>query len=205
MNLSDFSTLAEAQAYVTTQPKLIHRDSINSLLASAGLYIALKDIALDSTNPFQNLISAFLDSVEYNFMVGDATGERQIAALDSIVDGGGDFGNAIALIKPLILKMANPEIKPFENATKHSFELAKGIVSKKLVTVENGYCAITTTADTESHNPQIYRQISFSNGDVEYIRVAGFSAVSTAKLYRVQCPSFPNMYVDDAYSVITQG
>jgi hypothetical protein len=207
MLLSDFSTLAEAKAYTTTQPKLIHRDSMNSLLASAGLYIALKGIALDSANPFQNLIAAFLDSVEYNFMVGDGTttGDRQILALDSIIASGGDFGAAIASIKPVILAMANPTVNPFETKTAHDFELAKGIFNKVPITVESGFCSIITTADIESHNPQIYRKVTFGNGDVEYIRVAGFSAVSTAKLYRVQCPSFPNMYMDNAYSVVTQG
>jgi hypothetical protein len=205
MILSDFNTLVEARAYVTTQPKLIHRDSMNSLLASAGLYIALKDIALDTTNPFQNLISAFLDSVEYNFMLNSDTGNRQISALDSIVSAGGAMGSAIASIRPLILSMANPEIQPFEFSTEHDFLKAKGGMTYALVTVEQGFCTITTTADTEAHIPQIYKRISFSNGDVEYVRVAGFGVVSTAGQYRVQSPSFPVMYVDDAYSVVTQG
>jgi hypothetical protein len=205
MILSDFNTLAEARAYITTQPKLIHRDSMNSLLASAGIYIALKDIALDTTNPFQNLISAFLDSVEYNFMVGNITGDRQIAALDSIVSAGGAMGSAIVSIRPLILAMANPEIQPFEFSTTHDFLKAKGSMTYAPVTVEQGFCTITTTDDTEAHSPQIYKRISFSNGDAEYIRVAGFGAVATAGQYRVECPRFPAMYVDDAYSVVTQG
>jgi hypothetical protein len=205
MILSDFNTLAEARAYVTTQPKLIHRDSMNSLLASAGIYIALKDIALDTTNPFQNLISAFLDSVEYNFMVGNITGDRQIAALDSIVSAGGAMGSAIASIRPLILAMANPPVQPYLNATAHDFLKAKRVMPYAPVTTEQGFCTITTTADTEAHSPQIYKRISFSNGDVEYIRVAGFGVVATAGQYRVECPRFPAMYIDDAYSVVTQG
>jgi hypothetical protein len=205
MILSDFNTLAEARAYVTTQPKLIHRDSMNSLLASAGLYIALKDIALDTTNPFQNLISAFLDSVEYNFMLNSDTGNRQISALDSIVSAGGAMGSAIASIRPLIIAMANPEVQPFANATTQDFLKARGIMTYAPVIVRQGFCTIVTTADTEAHRPQIYKRISFSNGDVEYIRVAGFNVIGTAGMYRVECPSFPAMYVDDAYSVVTQG
>ena len=207
MILSDFNTLAEAQAYVTTQPKLIHRDSMNSLLASAGLYIALKDIALDTTNPFQNLISAFLDSVEYNFMLNSDTGNRQIAALDSIVSAGGAMGSAIASIRPLIIAMANPEVQPFASATTHDFLKARGGMTYARVTLDQGYCRILVSEANpiETHRPQVSRRTVFANRDEKFDRVATFETISTAGIYEVACPFFADLWVDDAYSVITQG
>ena len=204
MNLQDFATLVEAKAYTTTQPKLIHRDSMNSLLASAGMYIALKDVAADTASPYQNLMAAFLDSVEYNFMIGNATGDRQIGALDSIIASGGALGLGLAAIRPTILAMANPEVKPFENATEHAFQVAKGAIENNLapITAENGYARITVSADVEAHNPQIRQKLTFADNSVIYKRVAGFSAVSLAGDYQAQCPNLTDLFVDNAYGVV---
>ena len=199
MNLQDFATLAQAQAYETTQPRLIHRDSMNSLLASAGLYVNLKAIAQDTTSPFQNLISAFLDSTDYNFMVGNSTGDRQIAALDSIISAGGDLGAAMSSIRPLILGMANPTYKPFENNTKHDFELARGTITRKAVTQKDGILTINTNADCERHNPQVYQYIESADF---YKRVAGFRGVGVAGKYQIEVPRVASLYIDDAYGVV---
>jgi len=136
---------------------------------------------------------------EFNLMNSHFIGQAQQALLAYLVSVGA-VNQAFA---DSCVNYANGTYQPFINATKHDFELAKGIITKTPVTVEKGYCTITTTADVESHNPQIYKKITFENGDFEYFRVAGFAGVSLAKLYRVQCPSFPDMYVDDAYGVVS--
>jgi hypothetical protein len=200
MRLQDFDTLAQAQAYVTTQPKLIHRDSMNSLLASAGLYVGLKAIAQDTASPFQNLISAFLDSTDYNFMIGNSTGDSQIAALDSIISAGGDLGAAMSSIRPLILGMANPTYRPFELSNKHDFDLAKGTITRKPVTQTDGILTITTTADCETHNPQVYQYIESADF---YKRVAGFRGVGVAGKHQIEVPRVSNLFVDDAYGVVS--
>lgn len=199
MKLSDFNTLADAKAYTTTEPKLIHRDSMNSLLASAGMYVALKDISQDSTNPHQNLIAAFLDSTEYNFMVGNSTGDRQVLALDSMISAGGAMGVALQSLKPAILSIANPTVKPFESATKHDFDAAKGVIARVSKQAVDGWLKITTAAECESHRPQIYVDVQ---GVLQ--RVAGFNAVSAAGDYVAQVPrGYTEYFVDDAYNVVS--
>lgn len=200
MNLSDFSTLAQAQAYETTQPKLIHRDSMNSLLASVGMYNALKAIAADTSNPDSDAMSAFLDSTDYNFMVGTSTGDRQIAALDEIIARGGALGDGLALIKPYIIAMANATYRPFKNSTKHDFALAKGTITRKAVTQTDGILVLTTTADCEKHNPQVYQYIASADF---YKRVAGFRNVEFARQYKIEVPRVNDLFVDDAYGVVS--
>ena len=201
MNLQDFATLADAKLYSQTHPKLIHRDTMNSLLADAQLYVTFKAIAQDASNPqLQNLIAAFLDSQEYNFMVGNATGDRQIAALDGLIALGGDLGAALAQIRPIILAIANPIVYPFANSTEHDFALAKGFIVRKAVGQVDGILVITTTADCEAHRPQVYQYIA----SVDYYkRVAGFGEVSTAGTYKIQVPRVPNLFIDDYYGVVS--
>jgi hypothetical protein len=201
MQLKDFDTLAAARLYETTQPRLIHRDTMNSLLASAGLYVSFQALAKDTNNPFQNLIAAFLDSTEYNFMIGNPTGDRQIAALDSIIAAGGDLGAALAQLRPVILSIANPVIKPFENATAHDFAVAKNDINRfKSVpntAIEQNYLKITTTADCEPHRPSVYTQV---HG--EYIRVTSFPMVSVAGDYIALVTNHRDLHVDDVYGVV---
>lgn len=208
MQLKDFETLADAQAYSTTQPKLIHRDTMNSLLASAGLYVQFKTMAEDSANPFQNLIAAFLDSVEYNFMIGNATGDRQILALDTMIEAGGDLGAALATLKPVIIGIANPAFNPFVNATSHDFAKAKGIMVYKPIPDSqidsNGYLAIdvdvSLNADFVSHAPQIHIE---THGIKQ--RVAGFQTISKSGKYIAFVNRNRGLFVDDFYGVISNG
>ena len=64
MNLSEFTTLAEAQAHEVISGQMIHRDSMNGWLGQAGVYKAMKAVAADELNPFSDVMEAFLDSEE---------------------------------------------------------------------------------------------------------------------------------------------
>lgn len=216
MNLSDFSTLAEAQAHSYIQYSGISSskgsqyfslmgvlDSIEANQTNDTVIQVLPSLPPTTIGMMCKVIIKTIDKSNDGFVVDPNT---QAGVLNRAA---GQFFVSEGVMSQVILDgffaQSESVITPFANSTKHDFDKAKGTINKTLVTVENGYCTITTTADTESHSPQIYREVAFSNGDVEYIRVAGFSAVSTAALYRVQCPSFPVMRIDDAYSVITQG
>jgi hypothetical protein len=199
MLLSDFSTLAEAKAHVAERKRMASPDMIISFLTKHDCVTSLQTSTKEKAKGFYLALLAGVQ--EFNLMNNHPVGQAQIQLLSYLVS----VNTVNQAFYDEVFNYCNYTNTPFVNSTKHDFDKAKGNINKKLVTVENGYCTITTTADKESHNPQIYREVTFSNGDVEYIRVAGFGAVSTAKLYRVQCPSFPVMYVDDAYSVITQG
>lgn len=190
--------LALAKAEKVTVGKLIHRDSMNSLLASAGMYNALKAIAADTNNPDSDAMAAFLDSTEYNFIVGDTTGDRQIAAMDAIISEGGVLGAGLGAIKPVIIAMANRESDAYPNVTLHDIKTATGTITRVSKQAVNGWLKITTTADCEAHRPQIYVDVQ---GVLQ--RVAGFNVVSVKGDYVAQVPRvYAEYFVDDAYGVI---
>ena len=62
----------------------------------------------------------------------------------------------------------------------------------------NKFAVMTTTADCEKHNPQIFVLV---NG--VYSRVAGFVSVEVAGNYAVQCPYNAKLYIGDAYDVVS--
>lgn len=203
--LKDFTTLADAKAYSVTQPRLIHRDTMNSLLASSGLYVGFKAIAEDANNPFQNLIAAFLDSVEYNFMIGNATGDRQIAALDSIIAAGGDLGAALTALRPVILDIANPVVFPYANSTLNDFAVAKDDQTRFVAipdsAIENNYLKITVdtslNAEFEAHRPSVYKLV---HG--QYVRITSFPLVDLSGDYIALVNNFRGLYVDNVYGVV---
>lgn len=197
MNLQDFATLQAAIDYVAPKERMISQDMIVSFLTLNDCVTSLQTSTNEKAKGFYLAITSGVQ--EFNLMNSHTVGQSQQALLAYLVTAGA-VNQAFA---DTCVGYANGSYQPFINATKHDFDKAKGVITKTPIIVENGYCTITTTADVESHNPQIYRKITFTNGDFEYIRVAGFTGVSVAKLYRVQCPSFPDMYIDDAYGVVS--
>lgn len=192
--LAEFNTLAEAKAYTYTQGKLIPRTTMNSLLGDAGLMIAL-EVEAKTDDRF----AAFMHptSTEYNFMIGNPTGDKQIAMLDDII-AEGKFP-ALAALKPVVLHIANPVTYPHANASEYDFNRAKGLpIAQKQVTPVNGYIKITLTQNVEAHRPQVY-------ADVQGVkqRVTGFGLVDKAGDYLAQVPrGHVSFYVDDAYGAI---
>ena len=202
MQLKDFNTLAEAQAYTVTQPKLIHRDTMNSLLADAQLYVTFKAIAEDTSNPaLQNMISAFLDSEEYNFMIGNPTGDRQIAALDSIISGGGPLATALTAIRPIILSIANPTTAPYANATLNDFAVAKDDQTRfKAVpasAINDKWLTLMWAGEFEAHRPSVY----FVQGGKKR-RLTNFPLIESAGTYECFVNNNQNLFVDNAYNAV---
>jgi len=107
----DSLALAAAQAHTETQGKLIPRNTMNSILAQAGLYNAFL-----AASPTDDLIAAFMDvsSTEYNFIQSNPTGDGQIAALDTLIAG--DYPQ-LAALKPTLIALCNVPYQPFENTT----------------------------------------------------------------------------------------
>jgi hypothetical protein len=129
MKLSDFNTLAEAQAYTETVGKIINRDTMNNILALSGVYIRFKEIATDNTHPHQNILAAFLDSQNYNFIIGNDTGDAQISVLDGMIAADTDISTALSQLKPILLSKANTTTFPFSDATQEQFDSAKALLA----------------------------------------------------------------------------
>lgn len=201
MKLADFETLAEAKAYETTQGRMVSRHIMNGILAQASLYVPLKRMADDDTNPFQNAMAAFFDSgiSDYNFQTAHPIGQQNLGMLDDMIaaDVGG-LGSALAAVKTQLLALANVTVTPFADTTEHAWQLAKGTVQRVEKTPTNGYLQITTTADCERHNPQISIQVGS-----EFVRVASFNGIESAGTYTAQVPKgYSTLWVDDTYGVI---
>jgi hypothetical protein len=200
MKLQDFDTLTQAKAHVERTLKssdeiMLNERGIFSLIGMQSGEALMQAIEANPNIPER--VKSWFKPSEKGIDISDPSALAILAGMVS--------ANVLTQINSDILsEYAYVTIQPFEFSTKHDFDKAKGNINKTSVVVENGYCTITTLADTERHNPQIYRQIDFANGDVEYIRVAGFNWVSTAGLYRAQCPNFPLLVVDDAYEVVSQ-
>jgi hypothetical protein len=225
MKAEDFDSLQEYREYPQWIESLIHRDTFNGYLASVNVYSAMKKIARTEGHPVQNDMDAFMDSVEFNFMQNSPTGILQIAAYESLVAANISIemngvsvpvSQILGQLKPVVLSRANTLYFPNEKATKQDFDIAHGTINRVAITKAenpedmqnpvvlcNGYCILTTSADCEKHNPQVYRKVTFADNSFEYVRVAGFRDVEIAKTYRIQCPSFPDMYVDNAYGVVS--
>ena len=213
MSAENFDTLQEYREYAQWIESLIHRDTFNGYLASVNVYSAMKKIARTEGHPAQNDMDAFMDSVEFNFMQNSPTGILQIAAYESLVAANISIemsgvsvpvSQILGQLKPVVLARANTLYFPNEKATKQDFDIGHGTINRKSVTVEKGFCTILLSADAEEkHNPQVYRKVTFVDESIEYVRVAGFRDVELAGTYRIQCPSFPDLYIDDAYRVVS--
>jgi len=199
-NVDDTVALSEARLYEQTKGQLIHRDTMNSLLAQAKSYVSFKVMAEDGNNPFQNELAAFLDSEEFNFMQDSSTGLAQIAMLDSIIgEGVAGLSDAIAILKPTIIALANKSHLPFENVTLADVKRIRKTTEYAELSPHDGWLKITTSADCEKHNPQIFAETQ----GVRH-RVAGFNAVESAGDYIVQVPrSNVTFFVENPYGVIS--
>ena len=197
MLLKDFATLADARNHTEPHERMLSPDMVINFLT---VYNSL-DILLASTDEkAKGLVFALQSGVtEFNLMSSHPVGQLQQQLIGYLVQI-----NAITVeCFNACVGYANTTQKPYKSITKQDFDLAKGVINRKSVTVEQGFCTITTTADCEKHNPQVYRKVTFSDNSFEYVRVAGFRDVQLAKTYRIQCPNFPDLYVDNAYGVVS--
>ena len=153
-NVDDAAALTEAQAHTETRGKLIHRDSMNSFLAQAGIYAAMKKIAAEDGHPWQDAVSAFMDSNEFNFMQTGTTGPAQIAMLDGMIAGGitqgvgarsVDVSGALAAIKPTVIARANETINPFASTTLEQVKAIRHPATWQPVTIASGNDKVVLT------------------------------------------------------------
>jgi len=205
MDISDFETLALAQVHPEYRDKKkVGSGQARGYFVSSGIWARLRAIQSDKSNPLYALADAIIitaSDAESYFGIDPllADGVSNLRGLNTLYSA----GEVTETQRDYFLGMSVTINYPFANKTEQDFQIAKDTIQRVIVTVEQGFCTITTLADAPKHNPHIYRRVTFSNGDYEDIRVAGFRDVEKASKYRVQCPSEPDMYVDNAYNVIS--
>ena len=196
----DFATLEAARQYEFAYERMMSPDMVINFLT---VYNSLDILLASADEKAKGLVFALQAGVtEFNLMNSppDGIGRVQQQLIQYLASIGALTPECVAAC----IGYANTIKRPWKDLTKSDFEADKRIISRKLVTVEKGFCTIVLSADAEEkHNLQVYRKVTFADGSIEYVRVAGFSGVELAGTYRIQCPSFPDMYVDNAYGVVS--
>lgn len=197
-SLAEFETLEAARLHIEKQGKLIHRNTMNLILAQNNCYNRLKEIGENPLHPMRDLVSAFIDSTEYNLIQSSDTGQGVIALMQALIVHEGndpDFANVLSAS----IALANKEYKPYENVSEYEWRKARGeTINKKQVTPVNGWLKITLTQDVEQHKPQVYAEVQ---GTMH--RVTGFGVVQKTGDYLAQVPrGYSFFYVDDHYGAI---
>lgn len=202
MRLQDFSTLADAKAYEQTRRKMISRHVMNAVLAQAGLFVPLRRMQDDDTNPFQNAMAAFFDAgiSEYNFDDSHPIGQSNLATLDAMIAADiGGLGAALTAVRAQLLSISTETYFPFAGATLHVFLTARGECPRKEVVPTGGWLTVTLTHDVEPHVPNVWHQPISGH----FVRLIGVGTVNTAGNYYVKVPAGHNvLWVDDAYGAI---
>ena len=110
---------------------------------------------------------------------------------------------AITVDEAALLKgYAYDTVTPFERINLHSVMVTRGVCPTIAVTQSGGYVVITTTADTELHNPRL---LAVNPRTGELMRIESFSGVAAAGAYDTRVPSEwrnAELFVDDVYGVI---
>ena len=196
--LAEFDTLEAAKEYTQTQGKMIHRNTMNLLLAQNERYITLKDIADNPLHPMRELVAAFMDSTEYNLIQTSTAGQAVINLMKTLIAAEDGDANLQAVLDTA-MALANETYYPHANATEYDWKREKGLpIKQKEVTPINGYIKITLTKGVEAHRPQVYADIQGVKQ-----RVTGFGLVSKAGDYLAEVPrGYAIFYVDDAYGAM---
>jgi hypothetical protein len=216
--LNTFNTLVEAKAYQTTQNKTISANLMNSLLAQNGLTRAMKIIAETDGHIAQNAMISFFDprSTEYNFIQGDATGDAQIALLDSLIAAGSALDTVVggstvnvatlfSTLRPILLGLCNENYNPYANTTEHQFQVAKKTITYSPVTAVKRLVKLDVATAVEKHNPRICERIQDAGAGIDYYKPVGFlSNVGGVGSYIAQVSSAQTtLYLEDAYNLVS--
>ena len=131
----------------------------------------------------------------------DVATPSAIVLIDNIASAG-----AITEAEAGVLKgYAYDTVTPFERITLHDVLLTRGTCPTVAVTQSGGYVVITTTDDTELHNPRL---LAMNPRTGSLVRIESFRGVSSAGTYDARVPSewrTADLFVDDAYGVFGAG
>jgi len=127
MNLSDFNTLAEAQAYkLITDKKQVGSGQARGFFVSEGIWTTLRQIQADIANPLFALADAVIVTASdassfFGLDTATAEGQGNLAAADTMVAA----GIMTEAQKVDLLSLALTSSYPHADATQQDFDEAK--------------------------------------------------------------------------------
>jgi len=204
MRFKDFSSYEEGKAFkLVLDKKKVGSGQARGWMSSNGLWLKLKLIQADRSHPLFSLADAIIITASdassfFGVDLETKEGKTTLEGLHILREQ----GELSDIQREEFLAMSLTEIQPFSHKTRQDWEVERGTIKRVATITEKGFCKITLSVDCERHNPQIYRKVTFLDGNVEYIRIAGFNGVELAGVYRTQCPTHLEVYVDNAYGVI---
>lgn len=210
--LHEFNTLTDAKDYHFTQYNLITTGVASQFFGVTGMRNVLETNVDNPTlvqltpelpqTTLGELCRTILDSAKMTGFTTDPT--KTAGALNragaAILVSQNLFSQALI---DSFFALGEEVIYPYVNKTEHDFALAKGTITRTAITQQDGVVVITTTADCEKHNPNIYRKVTAFGVD-KFIRVGTVFGVETAGTYTAEVPRMSPLYIDDHYQVVTQ-
>jgi hypothetical protein len=203
----EYETLTDYRAAIfTVDKKQIGSGQARGFFVNKGIWTTLRQIQSDISNPLFALADAVIvtasDASSY-FGLDPTTAEGQ-----GNLEAAGVMVAATIMTEAQKIELLGLAIKttyPNANATEQDFQIAKGTITRKLVSLpfEHGKCIVKTNSDCEAHTPQIYKKLTYNDSSEEFVRIAGFRTVQKSGTYRAACPYFSELYVDNAYNVIS--
>ena len=165
-------------------------------MAAGETFMQSLEAAPDSMIPAR--VKVWFKPSEAGIDIGSPTA---VQLVDSMAKAGAITASNAGLLKGY----AYDTVTPFERITLHDVLITRGTCPTVAVTQSGGYVVITTTADTEPHNPRL---LALNPRTGALVRIESFRGVSSAGNYDARVPSEwrnADLFVDDAYGVVGSG
>jgi len=128
----------------------------------------------------------------------DVATPSAVGLIDTMVEAG-----AITEAEAGVLKgYAYDTVTPFSRINLHSVMVTRGVCPTIAVTQSGGYVVITTTAETDRHDPRL---LALNPRTGKLLRIDVFHGVSSLGTYDARVPSewrSADLFVDDVYGAI---
>ena len=199
----DTEALVEARAFSEQVLKPLDERMMNERTVM-GL------IGMESGETFMQSLEAAPDSmiparVKAWFKPSEAGIDVATPSAVGLIDAMAGAG-AITEAEAGVLKgYAYDTVTPFSRITLHDVLLTRGACPTVAVTQSGGYVVITTTDDTELHNPRL---LAMNPRTGSLVRIESFRGVEGAGKYDARVPrewGGTELFVDNAYGAIEAG
>jgi hypothetical protein len=218
MQLKDFNTLAEAQAYTVTTIGRIQGPEPKTAVETVNVFNGTRDrLASFTPNPLltveqqaqASLLAGMIVKALDNLFKEEFYLQLENPQIQEAYAASLALGVLTQVEYDGILQAATTISTPFKNATQHDFAVAKNDPTRfKSVTntaIEQGYLKITidlSIAPKESPNFEPHRPSVYKHVHGEYIRVTSFPVVSVAGDYIALVTNHRDLVVDNVYGVV---
>lgn len=239
MNLTEFlvgrpgtntELLAIAAAATEVRGSFISANTMNGLLVVGQLYTALYKLKNLDGHPAQDSAGAFLDprSTDYNFIIGDPTGDAQIANLDGLIGFDEEtqsipnpilitFGErtvnvseALLNLKPIFIGLCNKPTLMFPNVSLYDVIVAKNEQDRftevnlaNINTIDKDWLLVrfepSRNPQFAAHTPAVYTVI---HGEKKYLNRFEKPITEDGNYKVFVNKNRGQLFVDDIYGVV---